>query len=56
MANHVDNTYFRVTIDTGNYREKREKTLEILGRKLAFKALKTGKNVPLEPMNLMSAG
>ena len=51
VANHVDNTYFRVTIDTGNYREKREKTLEILGRKLAFKALKTGKNVPLEPMN-----
>lgn len=51
VANHVDNTYFRVTIDTGNYREKREKTLEVLGRKLAFKALKTGKNVPLEPMN-----
>lgn len=51
VANHVENTYFRVTIDTGNYREKREKTLEILGRKLAFKALKTGKNVPLEPMN-----
>lgn len=51
VANHVDNTYFRVTIDTGNYREKREKTLEVLGRKLAFKALKTGKNVALEPMN-----
>ena len=51
VANHIDNAYYRITIDTGNYREKREKTLEILGRRMAFKALKTGKNVPLEPMN-----
>ena len=28
VANHSDNSYFKVTIDTGNYREKREKTLE----------------------------
>ena len=51
VANHVGNSYYRITINTGNYREKREKTLEILGRKLAFKVLKTGKNVSLEPMN-----
>lgn len=51
VANHTGNTYYRITINTGNYREKREKTLEILGRKLAFKVLKTGKNVSLEPMN-----
>lgn len=51
VANHVDNSYFKVTVDTGNYREKREKTLEILGRKLAFKAVKTGKKTSLEPMN-----
>lgn len=51
VANHIDNAYYRITIDTGNYREKREKTLEILGRRMAFKAIKTGKNVPLEPMN-----
>lgn len=51
VANHVGNTYYRVTINTGNYREKREKTLEVLGRKLAFKVLKTGRNVSLEPMN-----
>jgi len=51
VANHVENSYYRITINTGNYREKREKTLEILGRKLAFKALKTGKNSALEPMN-----
>lgn len=51
VANHFGNTYYRVTINTGNYREKREKTLEVLGRKLAFKVLKTGRNVSLEPMN-----
>lgn len=51
VANHTDNSYFKVTIDTGNYREKREKTLEILGRKLAFKAIKTGRKQNLEPMN-----
>ncbi len=51
VANHVDNSYFKITVNTGNYREKREKTLEILGRKLAFKAVKTGKKTSLEPMN-----
>jgi len=51
VANHIGNTYFRVTINTGNYREKREKTLEGLGRKMAFKALKSGRNQILEPMN-----
>ncbi|MEE1055680.1 MAG: RNA-binding cell elongation regulator Jag/EloR [Acutalibacteraceae bacterium] len=51
VANHVGNSYYRITINIGDYREKREKTLEILGRKLAFKVLKTGKNVSLEPMN-----
>ena len=51
VANHVENNYYRISINTGNYREKREKTLEILGRKLAFKAAKTGAKTALEPMN-----
>ena len=51
VANHVDNEYYRISINIGNYREKREKTLEILGRKLAFKAVKTGSKTSLEPMN-----
>ena len=51
VANHVDQSYYRISINIGNYREKREKTLEILGRKLAFKALKTGAKTVLEPMN-----
>lgn len=51
VANHVDNSYYRITLDIGNYREKRKETLEVLGRKMAAKALKTGRNCSLEPMN-----
>ena len=51
VANHVDEGYYRISINIGKYREKREKTLEILGRKLAFKAVKTGAKTSLEPMN-----
>lgn len=51
VANHIDQGYYRISINIGNYREKREKTLEILGRKLAFKAIKTGMKTSLEPMN-----
>lgn len=51
VANHAENSYYKITVNTGDYREKREKTLEILGRKLAFKAIKTGRKTRLEPMN-----
>ncbi len=51
VANHGEDPYIKVTVNTGNYREKREKTLEILGRKLAYKAIKTGRKTSLEPMN-----
>lgn len=50
-ANRIDPAYKRVVINTGDYREKREKTLESLGRRLAIKAAKTGKKSSLEPMN-----
>ncbi len=51
VANHIDNTYYRITLDIGNYREKRKDTLEILGKKIAAKVVKTGRNTSLEPMN-----
>ena len=51
VANHVENTYYRITINTGDYREKRERTLESLGNKIAKKVLKTGRQAVLEPMN-----
>ncbi len=51
VANHTAEGYIKVSVNVGNYRDKREKTLEILGRKLAFKAIKTGRRQSLEPMN-----
>ena len=40
-----------ITLDIGNYREKRRETLEVLGKKIAAKAVRTGRNSSLEPMN-----
>ena len=51
VANHVEGSYFRITLDVGNYREKRKETLEALGKKMAARAVKTGRNSSLEPMN-----
>ena len=51
VANRVEGDYVRITIDSGNYREKREKTLEALAKKLANNAVKTGRSSTLEPMN-----
>lgn len=51
VANHVEDSYYRITLDIGNYREKRKETLETLGRKMAAKAVKTQRNCSLEPMN-----
>lgn len=51
VANHAGNTYYRINLDIGNYRGKRRQTLENLGRKMAEKSLRTGRNISLEPMN-----
>ncbi len=51
VANHVEESYYRITLDVGNYREKRQETLENLGKKMASRAVRTGRNLPLEPMN-----
>lgn len=51
VANHAGDTYYRINLDIGNYRDKRKQTLENLGRKMAEKSLRTGRNVSLEPMN-----
>lgn len=50
-ANHDIDGYYRITLNTGNYREKREKTLQALARRMANQSLKTGRNISLEPMN-----
>lgn len=51
VVNRIDGDYLRVTIDSGNFREKREKTLEGLARRLAKTVVKTGRSITLEPMN-----
>lgn len=51
VANHKEENYYRVTLDVGSFREKRKETLENLGRKMAIRAVKTGRNNSLEPMN-----
>ncbi len=51
VANRGEGDYIRINIDSGNYREKRERTLEALARKLANTAVRTGKSTTLEPMN-----
>ena len=43
--------YTRVTLDTENYRAKREDTLIRLANRMANRALRTGRKVSLEPMN-----
>ena len=43
--------YVKVIVDIAGYREKREQTLRALARRMAEKAIKYQRNVPLEPMN-----
>ena len=55
LARMVENKghqgYRRVSINVGNYREKREAALIALAKKDAARALRTGRSVHLEPMN-----
>lgn len=51
VVNKDREKYIRVVVDAENYREKRERTLEQLGNRLADKVKRTGKSVRLEPMN-----
>ena len=50
VANKDSKEKVRLTLNIGNYREKREKSLEELADKIAKTVLKTGKSVTLEPM------
>lgn len=43
--------YYKVSLNIGNYREKREDTLTNLAKRIAQQVLKTGKCRTLEPMN-----
>ncbi len=43
--------YHRVTVDTENYRKKREATLVRLAKRMAAQVARTGRKVVLEPMS-----
>lgn len=51
VINRGSEDYKRVSINVGDYREKRENTLRALARKNAAKVKKYGRNVILDPMN-----
>ncbi len=49
-ANKGNDKFVRVTIDSENYREKREESLENLANRIADKVLKNQRSMTLEPM------
>ncbi|MDE5737705.1 MAG: Jag N-terminal domain-containing protein [Oscillospiraceae bacterium] len=51
IANHGDKEYYRIILNSANYRERRRKTLEELATKIAKNVLRTGRQTTLEPMN-----
>lgn len=51
VANRGAEEYVRISLNVGDYREKRDETLRGLARKNANQVLKYGRSVTLEPMN-----
>ena len=50
LNKHSDN-YFKVKVDTEDYRNRRKETLENLAKNIAYKVKRTKRAVSLEPMN-----
>ena len=51
VVNKGNEDYIRVKVDTENYRERRESTLENLAKNMAYKVKRTRRPLHLEPMN-----
>lgn len=51
IANKEKEDYYRVKLDTKDYRDRRQKTLENLAKNIASKVKKTKHKITLEPMN-----
>ena len=49
--NKHSSDYYRVKIDTEDYRKRRKETLENLAKNISYKVKRTKKSVALEPMN-----
>lgn len=50
-ANRKGGEYCRISLNIGNYREKREKTLSEMAKRSARQVLRSGRNYHFEPMN-----
>ncbi len=50
-VNRTGGSFRRVTVNVGDYREKREQALKGLAHKMANEAVRTGRRNSLEPMN-----
>lgn len=51
IVNKQKGDYYRVKVDTNNYRSRRQKTLENQAKNVASKVKKTRRKVVMEPMN-----
>ncbi|WP_313892702.1 RNA-binding cell elongation regulator Jag/EloR [Psychrobacillus sp.] len=51
VANKFSNSFMIIKVDVGNYRERRQETLEQLADRMADKVVSTGKKEKLEPMS-----
>ena len=51
LAANTGSGYQKVTLNIGNYREKREQTLTSLAKKVSAQVLSSGRSRALEPMN-----
>lgn len=51
VVNKGVQSHIRVKLDTENYRERRQETLENLAKNIAYKVKRTRKTMSLEPMN-----
>ncbi len=51
VVNHRDGSYIKVTLDTENYRIKRQDALRALALRIAEKVSRTGRRHIFEPMN-----
>lgn len=51
VANKFSNSFMIIKLDVGDYRERRQESLEQLAERMADKAIRTGSKVEFEPMS-----
>lgn len=51
LTNNDTTKFYRVTLNVGDYRNRRKKSIENNAQRVAFKVLKTKKSIALKPMN-----